>query len=450
MSSSNASPNISIAGLLRSTKSKGFTVQGSINELIDNAIDANAKNIAVKFNTQRRDLTISDDGCGMNKAVADKAYCLHNDKPASDKNGLYGIGKSVAEGVLSDLQSSTITLTKCENERIYEITAEWPIAISNNTWNPLASGASADIGAPLWNRETINKQHGTIVCIPMTASKYENVVTNIEKIIRGIGYAYQDRRDVTIIVSVDETQYDIDYSDSLGWEDVTEEKRNQVTLEIWFKEGSPNRVYHSEEGTMVRLNRDAVSKQGKSRDAIQAKRINDYNTATEDGYLKQGVFTLRNVYNPTWNPDIIDDEDDLQRGDYSRGHLTFRRNNRHLARFDNDPPNTGDYERRRVLGSIRSSLDYTHVSDKFVKAEGNKSNVTKDNIDQLLLNTVRDIVRKWGDSYYKRYIAPEHVQNVAGNTNSVPKEAVSQFKMNYANPEWRRAYLEFIETFQVI
>jgi hypothetical protein len=299
MSSSNSSPNISIPGLLRSTKSKGFTAQGAINELIDNAIDANAKNIAVKFNTQRRDLTISDDGCGMNRAAADKTYCLHNDKPASGKIGLYGIGKPVAEGVLSDLESSTITVTKCENERIYEITGDWPVAISNGTWNPRASGASADMGAPLWNRETINRDHGTVVCIPMTASKYENVVANIEKIILGIGYAYQDLRDVTITISVDETQYDTDYSDSLGWEDVTEEKRNQVTLEIWCKEGSPNRIYHSEEGIMVRLNRDAVTPRGRPRDPIQAAKIKDYNSATEDGYTKYGVFTLRNVYNPT-------------------------------------------------------------------------------------------------------------------------------------------------------
>jgi hypothetical protein len=269
----------------------------------------------------------------------------------------------------------------------------------------------------------------------MPTARYDEMVADISNILRGIGYVYQDRRDVNIVVSVDGIDHMIDYSDAIGWSDVEPEQSTTIPLEIWCKDGEMNRVYHSEDGEMVRFNRDAVNPAGRSRDVVQAKRIRDYNSATDSGYSKQGEFALRIVYNPSWN---------AQRLDFIRGHLSFRRNRRHLARFDTDVPSAGDYERRRVLGATRCSLDYTYTSDKFVRAEGNKSNVTKANVDQSLLRTVRDLARKWADAYYKRFIAPARVENVVEIENSVPRDTVAQFKLNYANPAWRAAYIEFV------
>jgi hypothetical protein len=57
---------------------------------------------------------------------------------------------------------------------------------------------------------------------------------------------------------------------------------------------------------------------------------------------------------------------------------------------------------------------------------------------------VRDLARKWADAYYKRFIAPARVENVVEIENSVPRDTVAQFKLNYANPAWRAAYIEFV------
>jgi len=441
---STTAPNISISGLLRSTKTKGFTTHGALKEITDNSFDALATKIAIRVNTTTRELIVSDNGAGMNNAVADKAYCLHNDKTASSKNGLYGIGKSAAEGMLSNLESATMTVTKAAGGRMYEITAEWPSAIATNTWNPRASGASSDIGAPLWDREALDPDHGTVVSIPMTQMMCNEIVSEMPDIIRGICFAYQDHRDVVISVSIDGVDQPMDHSDTLGWNDVDADQRGSTSLEIWCKSDAPNYVYHSEGGEMVRLNWDAVTKDGVHKDALQSARIHDYASMLDAGYSLHGKFDLRTVYNPRWNPDPVDDDDNVQRPEFKRGHLSFRRNMRYLARFDAVIPASGDYERRRTLGSVRSSLDFTHICDKFIKTEGNKSNVTKDNVDKLLLRTAMALIRKWSIAYYVRYIAPAHVEHVVGNANIVPRDAMALFKLNYSNPAWRTAYIEFI------
>lgn len=438
------SPNISIPGLLRSTKSKGFTNQSGINELLDNGIDASATKIAVRLNTNTNTLVIADNGLGMNETVANKAYCLHNDKPASGKNGLYGIGKSVGEAVLCDLESDTMTLTKCENGRTLEMTANWPSAIANNDWNPRASGASADIGAPIWKNEAIDHNHGTVVHIKVPLATKNSLVSEMNAISGEIAYAYQDVPNADIKLYVDGVVQPVNREHTLGFNDLPDEQKTAIQIEILTKEGSENKVFYSEDGGMVRFNREAVSATGKPRDPVQAARIQDYNSSFEEGYVISGKFTQRIAYNPAWNPDQDEIDEDASRPDFIRGHITISRNKRHLKRFDADVPNSGDYERRRVIGSIRSSLDFTHESDKFVKIEGNKSNVTLENVDKMLMWTVKSLVRKWGDAYYRRHVAPRHLQNVVGNANVVPRDIVSQFKLNYANPAWRAAYIEFI------
>lgn len=440
-----ASPNISIPGLIRSTKSKGYTTQSSINELVDNGIDASATMIAVRLNTNASKLIISDNGLGMSKAVANKAYCLHNDKPASDKNGLFGIGKSAAEAVLSNLEGDTLTVTKCETGReLLQIDAPWAESIANNEWNPRAFGASGAVGVPIWSAEAINPDHGTVVSIPLPLATKNDIFANILNVSGELAYTYQDLPNVNIQLSVDGIVQQPTREYTLGFNDVPDEQRATIQIQILSKDGAENKYFHSEDGEMVRLNREAVTSAGKPKDAVQSARIHDYNSSLEDGYVNSGRFTLRIVYNHIRNPSQDELDEDAVRPDFKRGHISISRNRRHLKRFDADVPNAGDYERRRVLGSICCSLDFNHDSDKFIKIEGNKSNVTLDNVDKMLIWTMRSLVRRWGDAYYKRHVATRHLQNVVENANIVPREIVSQFKLNYANQAWRAAYIEFM------
>jgi hypothetical protein len=438
------SPNISIAGILRSTKSKGFTTQSSINEQVDNGIDASATKIAVRLNTTTSELIVADNGIGMNKAVANKAYCLHNDKPASGKNGLYGIGKSASEAVLSNTEGNTLTVTKSENDSLWEIEATWADSIAENEWNPRACRASAEQGVPLWNDEAIDPSHGTVVSIPLPLATKNSILADINKIAGELAYAYQDIPNADIQLSVDGVLQEVNQEHVLGFNDVPDEQRTMVQLEILCKNGAENKYFHSEDGEMVRFNREALTTTGKSKDPMQAPRIHDYNSSLEDGYVVSGKFVVRIVYNHLKNPPKDDLDEDAVRPEFKRGTISISRNKRHLKRFDVDVPNSGDFERQRLLGSVCCSIDFTHESDRFIKIEGNKSNVTLENVDKMLMWTVKSLVRRWGDAYYKRHVAPRHLQNVVGNANVVPRDIVSQFKLNYANPAWRAAYIEFI------
>lgn len=417
-----ASPNINISGLLRSTKTKGFTMQGAVHELVDNSIDAGAKTINIRFRTDGNELIVADDAAGMDKAAGDTCYCIHNDKAASDKNGLFGVGKSVAEGMLSDLVSLTTTVTRVDGGRLLEVTADWPGSIESGSWNPRAVGASADYAVPLWERAAVTPGHGTIVVINMTRVGFTELTSNIASMCRVLSYTYQDVPGVKIQVWLDGAQQETDKSDTLGWTTAPPQQRNEVSLEAWTKSGEETVVFHTEGTALVRFNRDVPN-------PMTAARIADYATMVERGYIRTAGLRLRSVYNPVWNPPGEKEE---------IGYLSFARNLRHLARITNVPPTHGNMDRRRYIATMRHALYYDYHADSLLKTEGNKSNVTSANVDKVLMETVRLLARKWGDSYYKAY-GPDDDGN--SEADGMPSRAtIKEFKRMYANPAWRDAY----------
>ena len=417
-----SSSNIDISGLLRSTKTKGFTMQGAIHELVDNSIDAGASVIKITFRTAGNELIIADNGDGMDKATADMCYCIHHDKPASVKNGLFGIGKTVAEGMLSDLASLTTTVTRVTGGRLLEITADWPGSIASGTWNPRSVGASADYAVPLWDRAAVTPGHGTIAVVNMTPAGFTEVTSNIASLCRVLSYTYQDVAGVDIQVWLDGVRQETDMSDTLGWSAARPRERNEVSLEAWTKPGEETIVFHTEGAAWVRFNH-GVPNPG------TAARIADYATMAERGYTRVAGLRLRSVYNPAWNPPGEKEE---------IGYLSFARNLRHLARIINVPPTHGNMDRRRYLATTRHALYYDYNADSLLKTEGNKSNVTSANVDKVLLAVVRLLARKWVDSYYMAY-GPDDDGNAEGDGK--PSAAtVKEFKRMYTNAAWRTAY----------
>jgi len=438
--------NISIAGLLRSMKSRGYTKPGAINELIDNAIDANATKIDVRFNTETNELIIADDGDGMTKAIADKMYCIHNDKEASSKIGLYGIGKCAAEGLLSDVKSVTTTITKHANDRLWEVNADWLHSIAANEWTPRAAGASADIGAPLWDKEAINKVHGTVVRIPMQPNNMHSIIESMDTILPEIAYAFQECNDVIITVTVNGIVLSMKTEDALGWNDpaLSDKQRLSTSLEVFVKDGEPTRVYHREGGVFKRFNPNPTTSTGKPIDVLQAALLDDRKEAIDSGYSLNTSLALRVVYNPKWNPPPITGEDGT-RPEFIRGNVSWRRGKRHIARIPQDVPISGDHERRRILGSVRSSIDYDYRSDALIKTEGDKSRITKENIDPVLLHTVRTIIRKWSAAYYTEHVKEAEIANNQAHV-PVPRDILHWFKDKWSSDAaWRETIKSEVE-----
>ena len=89
----------------------------AVKELVENAIDAGARNITVEINKGGAELIrVTDDGCGMSPEDAGVAYLRHATSKLADERGLEAIGTLGFRGeALAAISSvSHIELTTCE------------------------------------------------------------------------------------------------------------------------------------------------------------------------------------------------------------------------------------------------------------------------------------------------------------------------------------------------
>jgi len=434
--------NINVAGTLRSTLNRGTTLPGAIKELVDNSIDSGAKLVKIGFNTISNDLIIADDGHGMTKEVADHAYRIHDDKEASTKIGRFGIGKVSAEGYLSGTKSVTTTLTKRDGGRLFEVNADWPASIAKSEWNPRASGASADFGAPLWETHTVNSSHGTVVKIPMQAELMRTAIETMSQITREVDYAYHECKGVDIVLEIDGVVQEMVSDKRLGWDDVSVKHRMSMGLVVCTKAGEASRVFMNIDGGFKRFN---FSKENPGVGRKSTAMLDDYDATVASGFTCVPM-NLRAVYNPEWNPPENEDDDTTEsRKPSARGFLTFKRGHRHIASFPNEVRRSGDFEKQRIASDIRSSLDYTHEADGLVKTEGDKSRITKENVDPYLLKTVREAVWKWSGELYKT-ISLLVAKDTVDNPKPVPmnRDVLHEFKGWWTDDEeYRKAWRDF-------
>lgn len=434
-----ATNSIDVSGLIRSTRTKGFTAQGSLNELIDNSLDASASVVRIDFDTASKTLYVSDDGLGMNKSKAKDCYKFHADKAASEKAGLYGIGKPVSEGVLSDLKSSTKTYTRAADDVVYEVEADWVVGEAEGTWTPVAARASVE-GIRIWETRAINASHGTVVEVPMPEKKFLAMVSDVGTIAKKLAFTYQDYLEddrVQIILSVDGALAALPTTENLGWNLVAEHQRLRRGIQVW-KNGDDERVYHEERKdgrvSWVRLDLSKATPES-------AKRIADYAevVAADSGWNQVGEFWLYSVYNPAWNP---------EGESFELGYTAFCRGRRYLAAIPAEPPTHGDFERRKVIGCARHALKYSFREDAYIRPEGNKSNVTRENIHPDLFKTVKVLARWWAAQYYSLYEEVPAVPDAPGRraTPAVKREFTALYE---TNDEWYREYVALCARYRV-
>lgn len=434
-----ATNSIDVSGLIRSTLTKGFTAQGALNEPVHNSLDASASIVRIDFDTASETLYVSDDGVGMNKSTAKDCYKFHADKAASEKAGLYGIGKPVSEGFLSDLKSSTWTYTRAMDDEIYEVEADWVVGEAEGVWAPTAHRVSVE-GLRVWESRAVNPLHGTVTQVRMPKKKFLEMVSDVETIAKKLAFTYQDYLEddrVQIILSVDGVVVPLPDTESLGWNLVAEHQRLRRGIQIW-KNGDDERVYHEErkDGRTMWVRLDLTKATPES-----AKRIADYAevVAADSGWNQVGEFWLYSVYNPEWNP---------EGESFEPGYTGFCRNRLYLAAFPAEPPTHGDFKRRKVIGCARHALKYSYREDAYVRPEGNKSNVTKENIHPDLFKTVKILARWWSAQYYSQYEEEPATPDAPGRraTPAVKREFTALYE---TNDEWYREYVALCARYRV-
>jgi hypothetical protein len=390
--------NISSSGTIENLLNLGFTPQDALHELIDNSLDAKATRIRIRFRTSDQTLTLADNGHGMNKTELAEALCINNTKPASDSIGLRGLGLKAGHAMLSKLTQMTHIFSRRVGNDVYEVEANWPESIRANMWSPTPHSISAR-HLHIWTDESIHPDHGTVAVIPMphtvmTALLKDNAMPLLSEI--GRTYETYIHAGVTIVVDIDGVVQLPTLAGAVGWEDAPEEMRNETPIHILRSPTTGEKRVYYEHRSLRPVWTDMV----RTNPADEKKFIRDYHTALEEGFVREGEFTVLSTYNREWNPAMVPGGRPGDRMPYTQGYIAPCRDGRYLRPIELVFPSSGDYERRRVYASSRHSLDFEHMCDSFIGVQVNKSDITRENIDQDLYRVVEKIVKSWTSKLY--------------------------------------------------
>lgn len=389
--------SISPSGTLRSLLSLGFTLQDALHELIDNAFDAGATAIRIRLSTADSHLYIDDNGRGMNAETLTRCMRIFNTKVASESIGLRGVGVKAGHAVLSDEKAATRIFSKTAHEEdAFEICADWPLCIEKDVWNPIASEVSAR-RLPIWIDGRLNSDHGTVMAIPMPTTSFTHLLETLPKVLEDIGYTYESHllggSSITVQVDGAPARTPI-LSAGMGWDTTPAHLRTEVPIEVWRNEETGAvRIYYRYISLrpiwtdMVRSNPENPKK----------KPLRDY--GEDDDFVCVGRFVMRSTFNPAWNP--AHSEEEGVRAPFTEGYIAFRRHTRALRPLTMEVPQTGDYEKRRVVGASRHTVDFDHTADSLVGVEVNKSAITPGNICAPLLASVKRLAAEWAGKVYE-------------------------------------------------
>lgn len=388
--------NISSKGTIENLLNQGFTLQDAKNELVDNSFDAGAKQVRIRLTTPDHTFYLDDDAKGMTMDMLLDALCINHTKPASESIGLRGVGLKAGHAVLSNEVSTTRIFSKhVEEDDICEVKADWPKALAKDVWNPTPTEVSSK-RLSVWESGCLTPSHGTVTMIPMPVAWFSAMIDNLPQVLKGLGRTYEaylnDGKRITVLV--DGVEYLPDMSMAVGWETTPAHLRNEVRIEVWRNpETRTLRVYH--EHTSLRpIWTDMV----RPDPANPKKMLRDYPSAGPSGFVCTGRFLMRSVYNPAWNPPQPNEN---QRPAFVPGYIAFRRSKRALRPIPMETPTAGDYERRRIVGCSRHTVDFDYTADALVGVQVNKSNVTTENICPELLATVKHLALDWASKVYE-------------------------------------------------
>ena len=97
MSANDGAPLVNAATAILSMRSSSFDELSAYGEVVDNSIQAEAKNVKIKFDTTNRDirkLAFGDDGIGMDAETLSKCLSLGWSSRYNDREGIgrFGVG----------------------------------------------------------------------------------------------------------------------------------------------------------------------------------------------------------------------------------------------------------------------------------------------------------------------------------------------------------------------
>lgn len=120
------------ARLVGSLRNIGYTLEHSITDLIDNSVNAGAKNVIVRFISENdgiAQVVIADDGSGMSESELRNAMRFGSNESSTESLGKYGMGLKLAS--LSFAQSLTVVT----NDGLKTNARKWTIDGLKKGWD---------------------------------------------------------------------------------------------------------------------------------------------------------------------------------------------------------------------------------------------------------------------------------------------------------------------------
>ena len=151
------------AKLMDSLRHTGYDNYNAIADIVDNSIDANAKNIWIEIHKEKKDFVIKvvDDGMGMNEETLTEALKLGSEEEKNVYSDLGRFGMGLCTAGLSMSRKTTV-ITKQEN-------TDLRLGINDLDWivklNEFKSyvGKANDETTTLFQDLTKGSPHGTVV-----------------------------------------------------------------------------------------------------------------------------------------------------------------------------------------------------------------------------------------------------------------------------------------------
>ena len=234
--------SINISGLIQDMLNMGFDTSHCLSEMIDDPFGAGAKNLI--FHLDSSHIILVDDGPGMTEDNLVNSHILFNRSQASDdRQGRFGLGSKVAKVYFTQNKNTTITISKTVGGKLNQIKADWKRGVEKNELPLIASEASSE-NEKLWDKYSIDTNHGTINKIPIDKSIYDSLIKNLPELIKYFELMYsEDLNSGRKITFVYGTTKFILRPYNLMCRDIIPKDQNKINiLEVWQHTNSSFRI----------------------------------------------------------------------------------------------------------------------------------------------------------------------------------------------------------------
>ena len=400
------STGVSVIGTMQNVLHIGFTISDAICEGIDNSLDAQAREIRIKFNPDMRMYVHVDNGTGILPEELPEAYRMNNRKQNNTQtHGKFGIGANALGIILSELEGGMTVVTKdssavhnCDMHMNFEQTIS--SGIFNRTVNVVdldGTDNRSTNGNRLWNEFTnvTDNNTGTILqikCSQRVANDIGDMIdTRKLHDILGKQYYTQLSRHGVVIYINDEKIDAIDYLDRENAEHIKEK-----TYTIRIIDGIP-RVCSFRTGRNGDIKDIGFSESRKKWIDLSDKEIIE----------PIGEIKITSAFDPTW----------ISNAQIGFGGFYFVREDKMVKKFLTQREHSGDHKVRPIIESARHKIEFESVLDDIFGVLVNKSDLRKDMMNPHILTFITYITRDYTKGLYKdHYKTPSHASIVEGET----------------------------------